>query len=127
MTTPTTAPTDADLLETVSSLVGPAVHVQLWLFPLDTAGVPLHVVIPIEDVPLDPDVMPRLGARVTRMAETADWASLVLVWERPGPAWLTRREEAVVDAFRAASGLPLRAEFLSHDTGVRRIGSATAA
>jgi len=127
MTAPATAPTDADLLETVSSLVGPAAHVQLWLFPLDADGVPLRVVIPIEDVPLDAEVMPRLGARVGRMAETAGWASLVLVWERPGPAWLTTGEEEVVAAFRAASGLPLRAEFLSHDTGVRRIASGTAA
>lgn len=127
MTTPATAPTEADLLETVSSLVGPAAHVQLWLFPLGSDGVPLRVVIPIEDVPLDAAVMPRLGARVGRMGGTAGWAALVLVWERPGPAWLTTREEAVVDAFRASCGLPLRAEFLSHDTGVRRIGSATAA
>jgi hypothetical protein len=127
MTAPLTAPTDADLLETVSSLVGPAAHVQLWLFPLDADGVPLRVVIPIEDVPLDPAVMPRLGATVAEMAGTAGWASLVLVWERPGPAWLTTSEEAVAAAFRAASGLPLRAEFLSHDTGVRRIGAGTAA
>jgi hypothetical protein len=127
MTAPLTAPTDADLLETVSSLVGPAAHVQLWLFPLDADGVPLRVVIPIEDVPLDPAVMPRLGATVAEMAETAGWASLVLVWERPGPAWLTTSEEAVAAAFRAASRLPLRAEFLSHDTGVRRIGPGTAA
>ncbi len=127
MTAPATAPTDADLLETVSSLVGPAAHVQLWLFPLGSDGVPLRVVIPIEDVPLDPAVMPRLGTRVAEMGEAAGWASLVLVWERPGPAWLTTREEEVVAAFRAASGLPLRAEFLSHDTGVRRIGPGTAA
>lgn len=127
MTAPLTAPTDADLLETVSSLVGPAAHVQIWLFPLDSAGVPLRVVIPIEDVPLEPDVMPRLGATVGEMGELGGWASLVLVWERPGPAWLTIREEEVVAAFRAATRVPLRAEFLSHDTGVCRIRSGTAA
>lgn len=127
MTAPLTAPTDADLLETVSSLVGPAAHVQLWLFPLDADGLPLRVVIPIEDVPLDPDAMSRLGASVGEMGRSAGWASLVLVWERPGPAWLTTGEEEVVAAFRAASGVPLRAEFLSHDAGVRRIGSRTAA
>lgn len=127
MTAPLTAPTDADLLETVSSLVGAAAHVQLWLFPLDSGGVPLRVVIPIEDVPLDPDVMPHLGATVGEMGELGGWASLVLVWERPGPAWLTTHEEEVVAAFRAASRLPLRAEFLSHDAGVCRIGAGTAA
>ncbi|HEV7624065.1 MAG TPA: hypothetical protein VGO26_08015 [Amnibacterium sp.] len=127
MTAPATAPTDADLFETVSSLVGPAAHVQLWLFPLDADGVPLRVVIPIEDVPLEPAVMPRLGASITEMAELGGWAALVLVWERPGPAWLTPHEEQVVAAFRTASGVPLRAEFLSHDTGVRRIGSGRAA
>jgi hypothetical protein len=127
MTAPLTAPTDADLLETVSSLVGPAAHVQLWLFPLDADGVPLRVVIPIEDVPLEADVMPRLAATVGEMGELGGWASLVLVWERPGPAWLTTREEEVVAAFRSAGRLPLRAEFLSHDTGVRRIAPGTAA
>lgn len=127
MTTPLSAPTDADLLETVSSLVGPAARVQLWLFPLDADGVPVRVVIPIEDVPLDPAVMPRLGASVTEMAELGGWAALVLVWERPGPPWLSAREEEVVAAFRSASGIPLRAEFLSHDTGVRRVRSGTAA
>jgi hypothetical protein len=127
MTAPLTVPSDADLLETVSSLVGPAAHVQLWLLPLDADGVPLRLVIPIEDVPLDPEVMPRLGTRVGEMAAVGGWASLVLVWERPGAAWLSPREEEVVEGFRAAVGLPLRAEFLSHDTGVRRIGSGTAA
>ncbi|HEY0374451.1 MAG TPA: hypothetical protein VGC94_06625 [Amnibacterium sp.] len=127
MTAPLTVPTDADLLETVSSLIGPAARVQLWLLPLDADGVPLRLVIPIEDVPLDPEVMPRLGTRVGEMAAVGGWASLVLVWERPGTAWLTPREEQVVEAFRTAVGLPLRAEFLSHDAGVRRIASGTAA
>jgi hypothetical protein len=127
MTAPLTAPTDADLLETVSSLIGPAARVQLWLLPLDADGLPLRVVLPIEDVPLDPAVMPRLGASVTEMATLGGWAALVLVWERPGPAWLTPHEEEVVAAFRTGSGLPLRAEFLSHDGGVLRIGSRTAA
>jgi hypothetical protein len=127
MTASAAAPTDADLLETVSSLVGPAARVQLWLFPLDADGVPLRVVVPIEDVPLEAAVMPRLAASITEMAELSGWAALVLVWERPGPAWLAPREECVVAAFRAATGLPVRAEFLSHDGGVTRLASGTAA
>jgi hypothetical protein len=127
MTGPLTAPTDADLLETVSSLVGPAARVQLWLLPLDADGVPLRVVVPIEDVPLEPGAMPRLAASVDELGERAGWAALVLVWERPGPVWLSPHEQAVVDAFRSAAGVPLRAQFLSHDTGVARVGPGTAA
>lgn len=127
MTAPLTAPTDADLLETVSCLVGPAAGVQLWLLPLDDDGVPFRLALPIDDVPLDAGLMERLGQRVTEVAGQGGWASLVLVWERPGPAWLSSSEENAVAAFRAASGLPLRAEFLSHDSGVSRIRSGTAA
>ena len=122
MTAPATVPTDADLLETVSSLVGPAAHVQLWLFPLDADGVPLRVVIPIEDVPLDAAVMPHLGERVGRMGETAGWASLVLVWERPGPAWLTTGEEEVVAAFRGErAAAPRRVPLARHRRPPHRI------
>jgi len=121
MTTTPTAPTDADLLETASSLVGEAVRDQLWLLPLDEAGVPVPVVIPIEGVPFDPDAMPRLAAAVHEMARGSDWAALVTVWERPGPPRLSRREAATVAAFAGALELPVRAAFLSSDDGVRRL------
>jgi hypothetical protein len=124
---PTAAPTDADLLETVSSLVGAAVRDQLWLFPLDAEGVPLHVVVPIEGVPFDADAMPRLAEVVSDMGAAGGWASVVLVWERPGAAWPTRREAAAIAALEAALTLPVRARLLSYDGGVRRLPGGTAA
>lgn len=127
MTDPIEAPTDADLLETVSSLVGAAVRHQLWLLPLDERGVPLRVVVPIEGVPLRPDVMPRLAEAISEMGRAGGWATLVLVWERPGAAWPSRREREAAAALEAALDLPVRAGFLSCDTGVRRLPAATAA
>ena len=83
MTTTPRAPTDADLLDTVRSLVGPAVRNQLWLFPYDEDGVPLQLVVPIEGVPFTPDVVPRLAEAVLEICRSADAGSVGLLWSVP--------------------------------------------
>jgi len=122
-------PTDADLLESVRSLVGPAIRNQLWLFPYDEDGVPLQLVVPIEGVPFTPDVVPRLAEAVLQICRSAEAGSVGLLWERPGPRRLTTREAAAVDGTVAAirAGLPVRASFLSWDDDVTALPLQAAA
>ncbi len=129
MTTPPGASTDADLLDTVRSLVGPAVRNQLWLFPYDEDGEPMQLVVPIEGVPFTPDVVPRLAEAVLEICRSADAGSVGLLWERPGPRRLTPREAAAVDATVTAirAGLPVRASFLSWDDDVTALPLQAAA
>ncbi|HEY8319984.1 MAG TPA: hypothetical protein VIG76_14280 [Amnibacterium sp.] len=122
-------PTDADLLESVRCLVGPAIRNQLWLFPYDEDGVPMQLVVPIEGVPFTPDVVPRLAEAVLEICRSADAGSVGLLWERPGPQRLTPREAAAVDATVTAirADLPVRASFLSWDDDVTALPLRAAA
>jgi|tagenome__1003787_1003787.scaffolds.fasta_scaffold19677505_1 hypothetical protein len=122
-------PTDADLLASVQSLIGPAARDQVWLLLQDADGVPLPLVVPIEDVPMRPDAVPVVARAVAAIAQAAQAASVTLVWERLGPDRLDDEETAFVSAVReaVAASLPVRAQLLSSDRGVRLLPPGPAA
>jgi hypothetical protein len=127
MSLPTTT-TDADLLDSLRDLIGPALRNEVWLFFTDSSGEPIPLVIPIEDVPMRLDAVERLGEIVVETGRMAGAESVLLVWERPGEAWLSDDEAEFVDAVAAAitPGLRVRAQALSSDLGVRLLPSAPA-
>jgi hypothetical protein len=126
MSLPSTISTDADLLDSLRDLIGPALRDELWLFFTDADGAPIPLVIPIEDVPMRLDVVERLGEVVVETGRAAGAADVLLVWERPGEAWLSDDEAEFVAAVAAAvsPGLRIRAQALSSDFGVRLLASA---
>lgn len=116
--------TDAEVEERVSRLVGHAVRRQLWLLFLDSSGVQLPTLIPIEDYPTGPDASfaAALAQSIRHVMSETDAAQLVLVWERclgadpvsADRAWAKALAAACVDA-----NVMVRAQLISHRKGVR--------
>jgi hypothetical protein len=118
--------TDDALQRRVADLVGRANRRQLWLLFLDEDHVQLPVLIPIDDLPTQPqpgDGEMLAGALATT-AEVIGAAWVVLVWERYADDTLTaldRRWASVAHDACDDRGVPLRAMLLSHRRGVRWI------
>ncbi|TPW76048.1 hypothetical protein [Schumannella soli] len=117
---------DALVLRRAEDLIGEACRDQLWLLLLDRADVQLPVLLPIDDLPAEPDDLAAEGfAGVFRMlrAET-EARAVVAILERPGAvrlppedgAWIRTLHEAA-----RASGLRLRASLLAGASGLRWI------
>jgi hypothetical protein len=124
--------TDADIETRVADLVGRANSRQLWFLFLDDVDVQLPLLIPVEGLPREPsddqsaNVVDRLGEVMAEIGAR----SLVTVLERFGGATLTAQDAAWVRSLRrscADRGIVLRAQLLSHRTGVRWIGAEEAA
>lgn len=96
-----------------------------WILLLDEDDRPLPVVLPIEGMPVDPDPehIARFAESMGVVLETAGGAVAVVVWERSGTGDV-RMQEADWAAGLAASGLPLRAQLLATDDGVRLLDPA---
>lgn len=113
--------TDADILDRVRELVGPAQHRTLWPLLLQD-GVQLPMLIPIDDVRSRPDAdgAAALGA-IVELARAVEADGVVLVLERPGEAqpsaddlaWATAATRAFV-----AAPTRLRAVVLATSTDV---------
>jgi hypothetical protein len=120
--------TDQDIERRVADLIGRANSRQLWLLFLDEFDIQLPLLIPIEGLPSEPtdeqtdvvlervrDVMGEIGA-----------TAVITVLERYGAPALTMQDAAWVRALhRGCSnrGVTLRAQLLSHRTGVRWIAA----
>jgi sugar phosphate isomerase/epimerase len=123
--------TDRDIEQRVSDLIGRAHSRQLWLLFLDEFDIQLPVLIPIEGLPLEPthDECARVVDRVRELMGEIGATTVVTVLERYGPATLTARDTAWARSLRhcfADRGVTLRAQLLSHRTGVRWIGDEDA-
>ena len=88
--------TDEALLERVRALVQPALRRQLWFLLLDERDCQLPVLLPM-DIPARPapgetggiaDFAEALAEFLDAVAAAGAAASLVIVYERPGPAEL---------------------------------------
>jgi hypothetical protein len=118
--------TDAAIQERVEQLIGRANQRQLWLLFLDEFEVQLPLLIPIDGLPVEPsdDETARLLDRVREVMGDIGASSIVVVLERYGAANLTVHDGEWARSIRRAceaSGLLLRALFLSHRSGVRWI------
>jgi hypothetical protein len=118
--------TDTDILTRIEQLIDPIDRVRpgLWLFFLDQNQAQLPVVVPIEDIPDDPE--PQLvGNLCWTVAQVMGYGlpadSLVIARTRPGPAtpdetdrtWYIRLRDAA-----ALHGAPVRMICLATPEGV---------
>jgi len=115
--------TDEEVLERASLLLGHALRRQLWLMFLDEDERQLPVLMP-SYLPRRPRAEHRdnLGRLFGVLCEDADADSLIVAYERRGPAELTDADRAwlaTVHTGCADAAIPLRALLLVHDGGVR--------
>jgi hypothetical protein len=119
--------TDTDIIDRVAHLVGRACRQQLWLLFLDERSVMLPTLMPCDDLPspLAGDDAGRLAGVLKQAIVGTPIESVILVWERPGGpiASETDRQSAAALAWACADeGVPVRAQLISHDFGVRGFG-----
>lgn len=119
--------TDTDIIDRVARLIGRACRRQLWLLFLDERSVMLPTLMPCDDLPspLVGDVAERFACMLKQAAAGTPIESVILVWERPGGpiADETDRQSAAALAWACADeGVPVRAQLISHDFGVRGFG-----
>jgi hypothetical protein len=120
--------TDDDIERRVADLIGRANSRQLWLLFLDEVDVQLPLLIPIEGLPPEPTDEQADGVidSVRLLMGEIGASAVIMVLERYGPVTLTAQDAALVRSLRRGCdkhGVLLRAQLLSHRTGVRRIGA----
>ncbi len=123
--------TDEDIEHRVTDLIGRANSRQLWLLFLDDVDLQLPLLIPVEELPAVPtdDEADRLVDTVRNLVDEIGARSVVTVLERYGATALTAQDAVWVRSLRRACAeqrVTLRAQLLSHRTGVRLIGAAEA-
>jgi len=116
--------TDTDLADRVGHLIGRACRNQLWLMFLDEHSVMLPTLMPNDElpVPLDDETAAGIAAMLRQAIAGTPIESVILVWERfGGPvASAADKQSAAALAWACADeGVPVRAQLISHDFGVR--------
>ncbi len=120
--------TDQDIERRVADVIGRANSRQLWMLFLDEVDVQLPLLIPIEGLPPEPTEEQAGGViySVRELMGEIGASSVIMVLERYGSATLTVQDAAWVRSLRRGCeehGVTLRAQLLSHRTGVRWIGA----
>jgi len=119
--------TDALLMVRVEQLVGRALRRQLWLMFLDNDDVQLPLLMP-SDIPRTPEVnsVIQFADFLTDVVAEVRATSVVFVLERFGSDTITDDDrlwlQLVTEAGRLAA-VRVRGPFLSHEAGVRTVGS----
>jgi hypothetical protein len=118
--------TDADIQRRVDDLIGRANSRQLWLLFLDEYGVQLPLVLPLDGLPSTPteSETAQVIERISVVMEQIGASALVAVLERYGPPTLTAVDAAWARSLHdgcESRKVALRAQLLSHRTGVRWI------
>ncbi|PZE80201.1 hypothetical protein [Curtobacterium sp. MCBD17_032] len=117
--------TDADVVDLVVALLDAPVRRQCWVLFLGERGVPVHLVMPIADLPYEPDdQVTDVAALVEDVAAQVGAAQVVLAWERPGATGLFPVDWAWVDAMACAldeHGVRLRGQVVVHEEGASMI------
>lgn len=128
--------TGEDLRSLIELLLDRANRRQMWLMFIDDRGCLGDPLMPMDDYPDDPTVMTRtddlgevdhatlLMHRIGMLREMTGNAAVVLVWERLGSSVVGVEDRewsrAMLDA-AAALDVPLRAQFVLHNRGVRAL------
>ena len=127
---------DDDLRDLLQVLLRQANRRQMWLLFIDEHGRLGDPLIPMDDYPDDPheevavddlggvDQAHLLMHRGGMLCEATGNESVVLVWERVGPSTVDEDDRAWASAMAdaaAALGVPLRAQFLLHNRGIRQL------
>lgn len=127
---------DDDLRDALEILLQNAIRRQMWLLFVDDRGCLGGPLMPMDDYPEDPreivdvddlgDVEQAhlLMHRMSMLLQSAGHASIILVWERRGSSVTRPEDQAWAGSMAEAAaelGVPLRAQFVLHDTGVRQL------
>ncbi|MHA6625754.1 hypothetical protein ACU61A_10015 [Pseudonocardia sichuanensis] len=123
--------TDADVLQRVEQLVGPAAAArQLWIMFVDGDGRQSPVIVPISDIPLRPElrVIDDLAAGLrdlcAQLSTEVGGGSVVFTLERLGRDAVLAGDRQWAAALEQAchrAGASLRGVYLSTSGGVHRI------
>lgn len=121
---PTPLTTDDAIERFVRDIIGRALRRQVWSFFLDPDGMLTGPVIPVEDLPAEPqpDDSAKFGALIGTAAEMVEAQAVILVWERPGAPLLTSADRRWLRTFHdglSARDVDVRAVLVSHGHGVR--------
>lgn len=77
--------TDGDVIALVTDLVGRPRTRQCWVVFLAARGVPIPLLLPVSDLPYQPDEhVQDFAALIADVVEQVGADEVVLVWERPG-------------------------------------------
>lgn len=119
--------TDSDLADRVARLIGRACRTQLWLMFLDERSVMLPTLMPNDElpVPLDEDCALGVAAMLRQAIAGTPIESVIFVWERfggPIASEVDKQSAARLAWACADEGVPVRAQFIGHDFGVRWFG-----
>lgn len=124
----THVPLTSDILieERVRDLIGRANQRQLWLLFIDERNMQLPLIVPIDQLPSDPDPIATSAVvdNVVQLMDDIGAVGLILVWERYGQSQLNRQDLAWARSLATAcvdARVGLRAMLLSHRSGVRWI------
>ncbi|WP_139196283.1 MULTISPECIES: hypothetical protein [unclassified Curtobacterium] len=91
--------TDDDVVQLVAAVVDGPVTRQCWVLFFDDRAVPVPFLIPIADLPYEPDEhVDDFASLVRDIVEQIGAAEVVLVWERPGADRLFPADWEWVDA-----------------------------
>ena len=125
---------DDDLRALLERMLERASRRQVWLMFIDARGCLGEPLIPMEGYPEDPNALTRtddlgelteaqlLVQRADLLREVTSSESVVIVWERIGPSAVGVDDREWARAMRDAAfalKVPLRAQFILHDRGVR--------
>jgi hypothetical protein len=117
--------TDADVVDLVVALLDAPVRRQCWVLFLGERGLPVHLVMPVADLPYEPDDrVPDFGALVEDVVAQVGAAQVVLAWERPGATGMFPVDWAWVDAMACTldeHGVRLRGQVVVHEDGASMI------
>ncbi|QWS34883.1 hypothetical protein [Curtobacterium aetherium] len=117
--------TDDDVVDLVVALLEAPVRRQCWVLFLSERGVPVHLVMPVADLPYEPDDrVSDFGALIEDVVAQVGAAEVVLAWERPGASGLFPVDWEWVDAMACTldeHGVRLRAQVIVHEDGASMI------
>lgn len=115
---------DADIEERVDALIGPACRRQWWMLFLDENHCQTPLVMPMADYPSTPNggAAGTLAERIAEILQMTSATQVIFVWERLGNRNVSHHDRSwarALGASCAAIGVPVRAQLISHDDGVR--------
>ncbi|OIH92814.1 hypothetical protein [Curtobacterium sp. MCBA15_001] len=117
--------TDDDVVDLVVALLERPVRRQCWVLFLAPRGIPIQLVVPIADLPYQPDEhVDDFGALVADLVEQVDAADVVIAWERPGTRGLSPVDWEWVDAMACVLDehhVRLRGQVVVHDAGAAMV------
>ena len=121
----TSARTDADVVALVSGVVGPPIRRQCWVLFLDERAVPVSFVMPISDLPWQPDEhVEDFATLVAEVCVDNSASEVVLAWERPCETQLFPVDWEWIDACACAfaeRAVRLRGQVVVNATGAAMV------